>query len=356
MRRSQFGREYTQGKALSEDFRTSVVTSLKTSGAIAETGFIPRGELGKVSKMFNINSSTVKRIWLKYCKEGVACEGQRGGRNPRKFSEDDFVFIEACLREKPTTTYKEIVEKLKQFSPTPDITEKDISNAVLKFLPSGRFTFKKITRMAKERFTAEDMQYTQRYIDFVSQINPRKVTFFDESGFKTTVGHRFYGHSKYNERAIELGRFIPNVNITLNLFVSLDGPAYFNFVDGPSNAQAFLNFWAEASETFTPSGVPAIEPGDVIIVDNCSIHKYQAEIELTRFFNRMMVTYFFLPTYSPDLNPAERCFNKLKLLLKQQRYHDLVQNNLKVAVGNAIQELNAEDLCLFYKCTGCFNV
>lgn len=82
------------------------------------------------------------------------------------------------------------------------------------------------------------------YIDFVSQINPRKVKFFDESGFKT-VAHRFYGHSKYNERAIELGKFIPNANITLNLFVSLDGPAYFNFVDGPSNAQAFLNFWAE---------------------------------------------------------------------------------------------------------------
>lgn len=232
-------------------------------------------------------------------------------KKPRKLSEDDVVFIEACLREKPTTTYKEIVEKLKQFSPTPDITEKDISNAVLKFLPSGRFTFKKITRMAKERFIAQNMQYTQTYIDFVSQINPRKVKFFDESGFKTTVAHRFYGHSKYNERAIELGRFIPNANITLNLFVSLVGPAYFKFVDGPFNAQVlnFLNL-AEASETFTPSGVPAIEPGDVIIVDKCSIHKYQAEIELTRFFNRMGVTYFVLPTYSPDLNPAERCFNK----------------------------------------------
>ena len=77
MRRSQFGREYTQGKALSEDFRTSVVTSLKTSGAIAETGFIPRGELGKVSKEINIHSSTVKRIWQNYCEEG---KGQRGGK------------------------------------------------------------------------------------------------------------------------------------------------------------------------------------------------------------------------------------------------------------------------------------
>lgn len=95
-------------------------------------------------------------------------------------------------------------------------------------------------------------------------------------------------------------KFIPNANITLNLFVSLDGPAYLNFVEGPSNTQALLNFWAEAAKTFTPDWVPAIEPGDLIVVDNCAIHKYQTEAELTRFFNRMGVTFFFLPTYSPD--------------------------------------------------------
>lgn len=56
--------------------------------------------------------------------------------------------------------------------------------------------------MAKERLTAENMQYTQTYIDFVSQFNQRKVKFFDGSGFKTAVAHRFNGYSKYIERAI----------------------------------------------------------------------------------------------------------------------------------------------------------
>lgn len=40
------------------------------------------------------------------------------------------------------------------------------------------------------------------YFVTCSQINPRKVTFVDERGFKTTVAHRFYGDSLYNERAI----------------------------------------------------------------------------------------------------------------------------------------------------------
>ena len=124
------------------------------------------------------------------------------------------------LRDKLTTTYKQVVEKLKQFSPIENVTEKDVSKAVKKYLPTGKFTFKKITRMAKERFTDANMQYTQTYIYFVSQLNPRKVNFFDESGFKTTVAHRFYGHSKIGDRAIELGKFIPNANITCLLYTS----------------------------------------------------------------------------------------------------------------------------------------
>lgn len=60
---------------LFEDFRILVVISLKISGVIVEMGFIFRGELGKVLKMFNINFFIVKRIWLKYCKEGVVCVG-----------------------------------------------------------------------------------------------------------------------------------------------------------------------------------------------------------------------------------------------------------------------------------------
>ena len=79
----------------------------------------------------------------------------------------------------PTTTYKEVIEKLKQFSQIENVTEKDVSNAVKKNLLSGKFTFKKISRMAKELFTDAKMLYTQTNIDFVIQLNPRKVNFFD---------------------------------------------------------------------------------------------------------------------------------------------------------------------------------
>ena len=95
--------------------------------------------------------------------------------------------------------------------------------------------------------------------------------------------------------------------LSICLFRSLDGPGY--FVDGLSNTQSFKNFWAEAAETFTPDGVRAIEPADVIVVDYCAIYKCQAEAELTRLFNRMGVTYFFLPVYLLDLNSTKRCFN-----------------------------------------------
>lgn len=68
--------------------------------------------------------------------------GRRGGRKPRKLSEEDVPFIEALLRDKPTTTYKEVVEKLKQFSPIENVTEKDVSNAVKKYSPENSLSNK----------------------------------------------------------------------------------------------------------------------------------------------------------------------------------------------------------------------
>lgn len=63
---------------------------------------------------------------------------------PRKLCEEDAIFIDALLRDKPTTTYKEVVEKLKQFSPVENVTEKDVSNAVKNIFPPENSLLKKI--------------------------------------------------------------------------------------------------------------------------------------------------------------------------------------------------------------------
>lgn len=90
----------------------------------------------------------------------------------------------------------------------------------------------------------------------------------------------------------------------------------------------------------------------MVIVDNCAIHQNRAERVLTQFFGHQNVEYTFLPTYSPDLNPVENCFGKIKNILSQERFREIVSNNLKLAIIYAIKEIQQSDLINFFKHTG----
>lgn len=78
-------------------------------------------------------------------------------------------------------------------------------------------------------------------------------------------------------------------------------------LDGPINGQLFLAY----VEQFL---VPTLSPGDIVIMDNLGSHKGQAVRSAIR---RAGAKLLFLPPYSPDLNPIEQVFAKLKLLLRK---------------------------------------
>ena len=73
-------------------------------------------------------------------------------------------------------------------------------------------------------------------------------------------------------------------------------------------------------------------------------------------FDTTKISYIFLPRYSPELNIAENCFLKVKTVLKQERFLNIVRANLKVAIGQALQEITIHDLKEFCVATGCLNV
>lgn len=78
-------------------------------------------------------------------------------------------------------------------------------------------------------------------------------------------------------------------------------------IDGPINGQSFLA-WVEQFL------VPTLTPGDVVIMDNLGSHKSQA---VRRAIRTVGARLLFLPPYSPDLNPIEQVFAKLKTLLRK---------------------------------------
>lgn len=78
-------------------------------------------------------------------------------------------------------------------------------------------------------------------------------------------------------------------------------------IDGPINGRSFLAYVEQIL-------VPTLTPGDIVIMDNLGSHKGHAVRKAIRSVGAKL---FFLPPYSPDLNPIEQAFAKLKTLLRK---------------------------------------
>lgn len=82
-------------------------------------------------------------------------------------------------------------------------------------------------------------------------------------------------------------------------------------LDGPINSECFKTYVEKVL-------APALAPGDLVIMDNLGSHKGKA---IRRAIRAAGAKLFFLPKYSPDLNPIEQVFAKLKHLLRKAAAH-----------------------------------
>jgi transposase len=89
-------------------------------------------------------------------------------------------------------------------------------------------------------------------------------------------------------------------------------------IEGPINAESFLLYVEEVL-------VPTLKPGDIVIMDNLGSHRVKA---VRRAIRAAGARLFFLPKYSPDLNPIEMFFAKLKHWLRKaaRRSGDAIYN------------------------------
>ena len=138
------------------------------------------------------------------------------------------------------------------------------------------------------------------------KIDPRRLVFIDETWAKTNMT-RTHGRCPRGQR---LHAKVPHGHWkTLTFLAALraDKITAPCVMDGPINGRSFRAY----VEQFL---VPTLQPGDVVILDNLGSHKGQAVREAIRKAGAKL---FFLPPYSPDLNPIEQVFAKLKALLRK---------------------------------------
>ena len=106
-------------------------------------------------------------------------------------------------------------------------------------------------------------------------------------------------------------------------------------IEGPINGQTFLA-WVEQFL------VPDLRPGDVVVMDNLSSHKNKA---VRRAIRAAGAKLFYLPPYSPDLNPIEQAFSRLKTLLRKENARTI--ERVEKCIAKLIQQIDPTE-CLNY--------
>ncbi|XP_062566090.1 uncharacterized protein LOC134228449 [Saccostrea cucullata] len=348
---NQRGRPYVKGKALSKDMRSLIINDLIQGGAVKGNPTIPRGLGVELSRKFKVSKSTVSNLWKKYNEKFSVSPRKPFHASTRKIGEEDCEFIKVLKTEQPSMQLKTIKNELLRHSNSiTHVGIGTISNTIRKDL---NMTYKKMCLYHKNRFNIHNLQYTQRFLNYVANKDPYTLKFMDEMGIRLVDGQPNYGHSIKGTRCVEMTRYDRTANYTVSLIVGITGVKYVSIIDGPSDTFKYVGFIGEAANSFTDEGERAFQLGDTLVIDNAPIHHHTAERILRNWLPTIGVDVLFLPTYSPDLNPAEKCFLKVKTLIKSDRYVTALHKDMKEAVLQAFGEITMADTLSFFHATDC---
>lgn len=136
----------------------------------------------------------------------------------------------------------------------------------------------------------------------------RRYIFLDESGVTTDLLRR-YGRSPRGHRLRDHTPCGHWQTHTVVAALRLDGLTAAAVFDGPIDNASFLAYVEQIL-------VPTLRPGDVVVLDNLAVHK---QPEVCAAIERAGARLRFLPPYSPDFNPIELAFAKLKAFMRAAR-------------------------------------
>ncbi len=169
-----------------------------------------------------------------------------------------------------------------------------------------------------------------------------KLVFIDESGAKTNMT-RLYGRAKAGQRIVDdvpAGHWCTTTMISS---IRLDGSTACMVVDGATNKEVFLAYVQHIL-------LPTLKPGDIVVLDNLSAHKNQETRDLIESLGAEL---WFLPPYSPDLNPIEKMWSKIKAILRALKAR--TEKALINAIAKALEAVTTRDAKGWFKSCGYAN-
>ncbi len=272
--------------ALSDDLRKRVIEAVTVGKASCNTA----------AKWFSVSVSTVVRWVSRHAETGEVSPKPMGGdrRSGRVEAQGDY--LKGLIRREPDITLLEISDRL-----AANCGERFSTSVLARFFERHELTFKNKTAHADEQQRQDVLDRRRAWFAGQLDIEAYKLVFVDETGASTNMARK-RGRCRRGRR---LRASIPHGHyktITMVAALRLNGLAASKAYDRPINAELFED-WVEHCL------VPVLSPGDIVVMDNLSSHKGDRVGEL---FAAAGAELRYLPPYSPDMNPIEKAFSKLK--------------------------------------------
>ena len=162
-----------------------------------------------------------------------------------------------------------------------------------------------MVRHAAEQDRRDVARRRQQWRQHQGKVDPTRLVFIDETWARTDMA-RLYGWAPKGTRLVEKaphGRWRTVTFLAALRHDRIEAPCVVNC---PINGRLFLAYIEHVL-------VPTLHPGDIVVLDNLGSHKSKAVRQAIRAAGAKL---FYLPPYSPDLQPIEQVFSKLKYLLR----------------------------------------
>jgi len=173
--------------------------------------------------------------------------------------------------------------------------------------------------VASERDRPDVARRRQQWTAYQGRIDPTRLVFIDETWTKTNMAP-LRGWGPLGQRMptkVPHGRWTTMTFLAALRHDRVEAPW---LLEGPINGESFRLYVDQVL-------IPTLQPGDIVVMDNLGSHKSSA---VRRALRAVAAKLFFLPKYSPDLNPIEMLFSKLKHGLRKaaRRSHDAIYSAL----------------------------
>lgn len=201
------------------------------------------------------------------------------------------------------------------------------------------FAAQKKSLHAVERDSARVRQARDQFGEQTSFIDPRQLIFIDESGVNLAMT-RLYGRAPRGERVSGTAPHNYGPNVTVVGALGLDGIRAAMSFEGAMNGRVYRVFVEQVL-------APTLKAGDVVVMDNLSAHKVKGIKEI---IEQRGAKALYLPPYSPEFNPIEQCWSKVKTSLRKAKARTV--KALNEAIDQAMDRVTSSDAIGWFRHCG----